>query len=141
MAEVSLRRGLVICSDEIHGDLVYAPQRHLPIASLDPEVSRRTVTLMAPSKTFNIPGLGFSFAVIEDRDLRQQFKAAARDIVPHVNPLGYAGAIAAYTEGDGWLEECIAYLAGEPRLPRRVRGRALARRSHGPTRGYLPRLA
>jgi cystathionine beta-lyase len=112
MAEVSLARGLVICSDEIHCDLVYAPHRHTPIASMDPEIARRTVTLMAPSKTFNVPGLGFSFAIIENRELRKRYKAAAADIVPHVGPLGYAGALAAYTECDGWLEECIEYLRG-----------------------------
>ncbi len=112
MAEISLRRGLVICSDEIHGDLVYSPHRHRPMASLDGEIARRTVTIMAPSKTFNVPGLGFSFAVIEDRDLRRQYKAAAADIVPHVGPLGYAGALAAYTECDEWLAECIEYLRG-----------------------------
>ncbi len=112
MAEVSLRRGLVICSDEIHCDLIYPPHRHLPIASLDPEVGRRTVTIMAPSKTFNIPGLGFSFAIIEDRALRKQYKAAARDIVPHINALGYTAALAAYTQGEPWLTECIAYLQG-----------------------------
>ena len=110
MAEICLYRGLVICSDEIHCDLVFAPHRHLPIASLDPEIARRTVTVMAPSKTFNIPGLGFSFAIIEDETLRQQFNAAARHIVPHINALGYTGALAAYTEGEPWLDACIAYL-------------------------------
>jgi cystathionine beta-lyase len=110
MAEVSLARGLVICSDEIHCDLIYPPYRHLPVASLDREISRRSVTVMAPSKTFNIPGLGFSFAIIEDRDLRKQYKAAARDIVPHINALGYTAAMAAYTEGESWLEACIEYL-------------------------------
>jgi cysteine-S-conjugate beta-lyase len=112
MAEISLARNLVICSDEIHGDLVYAPNRHLPIASLDPEVAQRTVTLMAPSKTFNIPGLGFSFAVIPNRALRKQYRAAAADIVPHVNALGYTGALAAYAQGEPWLEACIEYLRG-----------------------------
>lgn len=110
MAEVSLKRGLVICSDEIHCDLIYRPYRHLPLASLDPEIARRTVTVMAPSKTFNIPGLGFSFAIIDDRELRDQYKAAARDIVPHINALGYTAALAAYTEGEPWLEACIEYL-------------------------------
>ncbi len=110
MAETSLARGLVICSDEIHCDLIYPPHRHLPLASLDPEIARRTVTLMAPSKTFNIPGLGFSFAVIEDAGLRKQYKAAARDIVPHINALGYTAALAAYTEGEPWLAACIEYL-------------------------------
>lgn len=110
MAEISLSRGLTICSDEIHCDLVFEPHRHLPIASLDPEIARHTVTVMAPSKTFNIPGLGFSFAVIEDAELRKQFNAAARDIVPHINALAYTGALAAYSEGEPWLEACIAYL-------------------------------
>jgi cystathionine beta-lyase len=112
MAETSLARGLVICSDEIHCDLVYPEHRHRPLASLSPEIAARTVTLMAPSKTFNIPGLGFSFAIIEDKALRRKYKAAAADIVPHVNPLGYTGALAAYTECDEWLAECIAYLQG-----------------------------
>lgn len=112
MAEISAARGLVICSDEIHGDLIYPPFKHLPVASLDPEFARRSITLMAPSKTFNIPGLGFSFAIIEDRELRNQYKAAARDIVPHINALGYTGALAAYTEGEPWLAACIEYLQG-----------------------------
>jgi cysteine-S-conjugate beta-lyase len=110
MAEVSLAKGLVICSDEIHCDLVYAPYRHIPIASLDPEIARRSVTIMAPSKTFNIPGLGFSFAIIEDPELRKRYMAAGRDIVPHINVMGYAGALAAYTEGEPWLAECTEYL-------------------------------
>lgn len=112
MAENSLARGQVICSDEIHCDLIYPPHRHIPVASLDPEIARRSVTLMAPSKTFNIPGLGFSFAIIEDRELRKQFKAAGRDIVPHINALGYTAALAAYTEGEPWLTACIEYLQG-----------------------------
>jgi cystathionine beta-lyase len=112
MADMSLERGLVICSDEIHCDLIYPPSQHVPIASLVEDVARRTVTLMAPSKTFNIPGLGFSFAIIEDRELRKQFKAAARDIVPHINVLGYTAALAAYTEGEPWLAACIDYLQG-----------------------------
>jgi cystathionine beta-lyase len=110
MADVSLRGGLTICSDEIHCDLIYEPHRHLPIASLDPEIARRTVTIMAPSKTFNIPGLGFSFAIIEDSSLREMFSAAARDIVPHINVFGYAGALAAYSQGEPWLEACVEYL-------------------------------
>lgn len=110
MAETCLQRDVMICSDEIHCDLVFRPHRHTPIASLDPEISRRTVTIMAPSKTFNIPGLGFSFAVIEDEGVRRAFVAAGRDIVPHTGPLAYAGALAAYAEGEAWLEACIDYL-------------------------------
>ncbi len=110
MAEICLRHDVVICSDEIHGDLVLDGSRHLPIASLAPEIGRRTITLMAPSKTFNIPGLGFSLAVIEDPALRASFTAAAKDIVPHINALGYVAALAAYTEGEPWLDACLRYL-------------------------------
>ncbi len=110
MADICLRRGLTICSDEIHCDLIFEPHQHLPIASLDAEIARHTITLMAPSKTFNLPGLGSAFAIIEDPDLRQRFRMASRDIVPHTNVLGYTAALAAYTEGEPWLEACIAYL-------------------------------
>lgn len=110
MAEICLRRNVIICSDEIHGDLVLGGGRHVPIASLAPEVSRRTITLMAPSKTFNIPGLGFSLAVIEDSALRTRFTAAAKDIVPHINALGYTAALAAYADGEPWLDACLRYL-------------------------------
>jgi cystathionine beta-lyase len=110
MAEVALRRKLIICSDEIHGDLVFSGHRHVPTASLAPEIAARTVTIMAPSKTFNIPGLAFSFAVIPDRELRRQYKAAALDIVPHLNNFAYVAALAAYTECDGWLADLLAYL-------------------------------
>lgn len=112
MAGVALRRQLVICSDEIHCDLVYSGYRHTPLAALDPEIASRTVTIMAPSKTFNVPGLGFSFAVIPDKDLRKRFLAAGRDIVPHLNNFAYVAAMAAYTECDGWLADLIAYLEG-----------------------------
>lgn len=111
MAEICARHDVIICSDEIHGDLVYHEARHVPTASLAPEIGRRTITLMAPSKTFNVPGLGFSFAVIEDPTLRAAFVAAARDIVPHINAFGYVAALAAYTEGEPWLEACLDYLA------------------------------
>lgn len=111
MAEVCLRRDVIICSDEIHGDLVLDGGKHIPTAALDPEIGRRTITLMAPSKTFNIPGLAFSFAVVEDEALRARFTAAAKDIVPHINVLGYVAALAVYTEGEAWLEACLRYLS------------------------------
>lgn len=112
MAELCLRHDMLICSDEIHCDLVYAGERHIPIATLSPEIASRTITLMAPSKTFNIPGLGFSLAIIEDPGLRAAFNAAAKDIVPHINTLGYVAALAAYTEGEPWLDACLRYLEG-----------------------------
>ena len=80
------------------------------MASLSPEIARNTITLMAPSKTYNIPGLGCSFAVISDDTLRRRFKRAMAGIVPHVNILGIVAAQAAYAYGGPWLEAVIDYL-------------------------------
>jgi cystathionine beta-lyase len=110
MADICLRHDVVICSDEIHCDLVFAPHEHVPIATLGPEVARRTITLMAPSKTFNIAGLQGSFAVIEDEALRERFVAATSGLVPWVNLLGQVAAQAAYREGAPWLAAAMAYM-------------------------------
>ncbi len=112
MADLCLSRGVTIVSDEIHGDLVHPDARHRPIASLSPEVGAATITLMAPSKTFNIPTLGFSLAIIENPGLRKAFRRAMSDIVPHVGALAYTGALAAYTQAESWLDACMTYLAG-----------------------------
>jgi cystathionine beta-lyase len=110
LAEICLRHDLVICSDEIHCDLLMGDTRHIPIASLAPEIADRTITLVAPSKTFNIPGLGCSFAIIRNPELRQRMEKAAAGIIPHVNIMGYVAALAAYNEGNEWLEQLLAYL-------------------------------
>jgi cystathionine beta-lyase len=111
LAEICLENDTIICSDEIHCDLILDPDmRHIPTATLAREVEQQTITLMAPSKTFNIPGLGCSFAVIPSPDLRRQFTAAMAGIVPHVNALGYAAALAAYRDGWPWLDELLVYL-------------------------------
>jgi cystathionine beta-lyase len=110
MAEVCLQRNMVICSDEIHCDLVFSGYRHIPIASLDPDVAARTITLMAPSKTYNIAGLECSFAVIQNPELRQQYEAARKHLVGGPNIMGFTAALAAYEEGQEWLEQMMAYL-------------------------------
>jgi cystathionine beta-lyase len=110
MAEVCLRRGLFICADEIHCDLTFSGQRHVPIASLDPEIADRTVTLMAPSKTFNLPGLKCSVAIIPNATLRERVVAAQVDLVRAVNILGYTAALAAYRDGHLWLDHLLQYL-------------------------------
>jgi len=112
MADTCLQNGTIICSDEIHCDLVYDGHRHIPIASLGSEIAKRTITLMAPSKTFNLAGLQCSFAVIEDEALRRQFLAASRGLLAHLNLLGCTAAIAAYAEGQRWLDELLQYLQG-----------------------------
>jgi len=113
LAEFAQRHDLVICSDDIHAGLVIEESaRHIPIATLSPETDRRTVTLLAPSKTFNVPGLGCSFAVISDDTLRRAFRKAMGRIVPQVNLLGYTAAEAAYRHGDAWRQELLVYLRG-----------------------------
>jgi cystathionine beta-lyase len=113
MAQVCLEHDIPIIADEIHCDLLFAGQRHVPVASLAPEIERRTITLMAPSKTFNLAGLKVSVAVIPDASLRERFMAARGDYVQaQVNILGYAGALAAYRDGHEWLDELMRYLEG-----------------------------
>lgn len=106
------RHGLVLCSDEIHCDLLLDPVRHLPAAQASAEAAPLTVTLMAPSKTFNLPGLNFAFAVIPDPDLRQQFTAAARGLFSLPGCFAVVAAEAAYRESGPWLEELLTYLRG-----------------------------
>jgi len=112
IAEICARHDLLICSDDIHCDLLYSDQAHIPIASLDKEVSQRTITLMAPSKTFNIAGLSSSFAIIQDPQLRKKFIKAEKGLVHGVNLLGLVAARAAYQEGQEWLDQLLVYLQG-----------------------------
>ncbi len=107
------RRGLVVCSDEIHCGLVLDPgRRHRPFATLSAAAARRSITLMSPSKTFNLPGLGCAFAIVPDDALRRAFRRAARGIVPHVNVLGLVACEAALREGAAWHREVLEYLRG-----------------------------
>jgi cystathionine beta-lyase len=110
IAEICLRRGLLICADEIHCELTFSGQQHVPIASLEPEIAAHTITLMAPSKTFNLPGLKCSVVIIPNAALREQFVAAQLDLVRAVNILGYTAALAAYRDGQPWLDALLPYL-------------------------------
>ena len=110
MAEICIAHEVVICSDEIHHDLVFSGYQHTPIASLDPEIARWTVTSFAPSKTFNIPGLACSVLVIHDPDLREKVNAAGAGLVRGSNLMGYAAALAAYRDGEEWLMQLLDYL-------------------------------
>ncbi len=106
------RHGLVLCSDEIHCDLLLDEVEHVPAASLDDEASHMTVTLMSPSKTYNLPGLNFAFAIVPDEGLRMRFAAAAAGMLPFPGCFALAAAEAAYREGGSWLTELLAYLRG-----------------------------
>lgn len=110
MVEICLRHNMLICSDEIHCDLIFSSYRHTPIATLSKEIAQNTVTLIAPSKTFNIAGLGCSFAIVQNKQLRDKLQKSTRGLVPHVNILGQIAALAAYQHGQVWLEELLVYL-------------------------------
>ena len=103
LADFAVERDLLVCSDEIHCDLVLdAERRHVPFALACPELAARCITLMAPSKTYNIPGLACAFAIIADAGLRQRFTDAMRGIVADVNVLGLVAAEAAFRHGEPW---------------------------------------
>lgn len=113
LGEFCVRHNLVLCSDEIHCDLILDPAlKHVSTGTLGGEIGRRTITLTAPSKTYNIPGLGTSLAVIPDAALRTRFVRATAGIVAEVTSLGFAACEAAYREGEPWRQELIAYLQG-----------------------------
>ncbi len=112
LAEICLRRRIIICSDEIHCDLIYPGFRHTPIATLGPEVADQTITLMSPSKTFNLAGLGAAFAVIKNPALRERWNREGQGLVPHVNIMGHVAALAAFSQGQEWLDQVLAYLRG-----------------------------
>ena len=111
LAALAEKHDLAVCSDEIHCDLTLAG-RHRPFATLAPEIAARTITLMAPSKTFNLAGLGCAFAIVSDAGLRRAFRAAAHGIVPHPNVLGLAACEAAYRHGAAWRARLLDTLRG-----------------------------
>ncbi len=119
IAQVCVAHDLVICSDEIHCDLILDGGPHVPTATLGPEVSARTITLMAPSKTFNIPGLNCAFAIIENPELRTKFKRIREGTVPGTNVLGFTACLAAYREGEPWRRALIDYLRDNKEIVRR----------------------
>jgi cystathionine beta-lyase len=119
VADICLRHGVTILSDEIHNDLVYRPLTHVPMASLSPEVERITVTCHAASKTFNLAGLSTAYVMIPEPELRQAF-TPVRDAlhVEALNPFGLRAMEAAFTRGEPWLEALLEYLAGNYRMLR-----------------------
>jgi Bifunctional PLP-dependent enzyme with beta-cystathionase and maltose regulon repressor activities len=111
-AEICQRHQVLICSDEIHSDLVFSGHRHIPIASLSEELAMQTVTLIAPSKTFNIAGLECSVIICRNAEYRKQIEHARRGLIGGVNVLGLAAGVSAYRQGDAWLKELLVVLEG-----------------------------
>lgn len=113
LAQIAEQQDLIVCSDEIHCDLILdSDKRHIPIATLNADIEQRSITLMAPSKTFNVAGLGCSFAIVPNKAIRQRMVRVGRGVLPYVNIMGYAAAQAAYESGDEWNRQQLAYLRG-----------------------------
>ncbi|PLK43332.1 MalY/PatB family protein [Emticicia sp. TH156] len=111
LADICLANNIVICADEIHCDLILdETKRHISIATLSPEIAKNTITLLAPSKTFNIAGLGCSFAVIPDDKLRARYADLRYILEPMVSAYGYEAALAAYRDSADWHQQLLAYL-------------------------------
>lgn len=111
IAEICIRHQVIIFSDEIHGDIVYEPNRHIPIASISEEIGRHVVTAVAPSKTFNLAGLRTAAVIVENPELRariqQQFNINKCALV---STFGMDACIAAYRGGEEYLSELLVYL-------------------------------
>ena len=108
MAEICLRHDVLICSDEIHCDLVYARARTPRSLRSAPEIADRTITLMAPSKTFNVPGLRCSFAIVPNPDLRSRLRPTGRFLGGQQHgPRGRPGGV---PRRAAWLDELLRYL-------------------------------
>ena len=111
LADFCLKHSLILVSDEIHCDLILDEKvKHTSVASLSKDIEDNSITLLSPSKTFNIPGMGGSFAVIPNADIRRKFEAACMGIMPHMNNWQIKSMIAAYSECEPWRKELITYL-------------------------------
>ena len=113
VADICHRRGVMVLSDEIHADLTLPGYRHHPFATVSPRAAAISLTFMAPSKAFNMPGLASSYAIAVDPSIRRRFQTfleAGEFGEGHM--LAYVGCAAAYREGEEWLGQLLAYLQG-----------------------------
>lgn len=118
MAHIAERYNLLVLSDEIHADLVYAPNTHIPFASVSPYAAARTVTFTAASKAFNIAGLRCALAQFGSSALRDAFLKVPRHMRGAPSAPGLVATLAAYQQGDTWLANLLTYLDGNRLLVR-----------------------
>ncbi len=111
MAEICIRNNVLIVSDEIHSELLLDENRFTPMAELSSEIANHTITLIAPSKTFNVPGLFCGFAIIPNKELRERYEKEVNHLRLHVSSMGLFAAQTAFSgQCDGWLKELRRYL-------------------------------
>jgi cystathionine beta-lyase len=113
LSDLIIEKDIILLSDEIHSDLIFKPNKHTPIAKLSKEISEKTITFMAPSKTFNLPGLETSYAIIENENYVDKFKEVLNSwSISGNNIYGIFGTQTAYNQGENWLEEILDYIHG-----------------------------
>ncbi len=110
IADVCLDNDIVICSDEVHCDLILDDRKHIALAVLGDEIAQHTITLMSPSKTFNVAGLNLAYAIIPNAGLRRAFRQARLGVIPNANLLGYTSCLAAFRDCDDWHCQLLEYL-------------------------------
>jgi len=111
LGELSLLYNVLIISDEIHCDLTFPGHPYIPFASLSEELAQNSLTLLAPSKTFNLPGLQSSIVVTANKELKQKLDYRLKTLSLHMTNYFIPDAVqAAYNEGDVWLDELLVYL-------------------------------
>jgi len=112
VGEIALSAGAVVISDEIHCELIHKGHKHIPFASLSPEFAANSITCLAASKTFNIPGMHCSVAIIPDEDMRKRFNEARAGLQGTPDFLAIIAMEAAFRYGDEWLEQVLDYIEG-----------------------------
>ncbi len=110
IAQTCVEHDVLICSDEIHADILFDSASHIPMGSISEEIAARTIMLSSPSKAFAMSGLGGAFAIIPDTDIREQFRTWAAGLVPNISVLSLSAMHAAYSECEDWLQEEVRYL-------------------------------
>jgi cysteine-S-conjugate beta-lyase len=111
IGELCIKHDVIVISDEIHADLTFPPNKHVPFASIHPEFAERSITFIAPTKTFNLAGLQAAAVIIANESLRRQFrKVQQRQGFFTLNTFAVVGAEAAYRHGGEWLDALLTYL-------------------------------
>ena len=110
IVEICHKNNVWICSDEIHCELMLGGRQHIPTATVSPEAADITMTMMAPTKTFNLAGLGGAFAVFQNPEMMKKFQAGSIGMYTRPSALAFTAMLSAYQQGDPWRDELLKYL-------------------------------
>ncbi len=111
LAEICLKNNAIICSDEIHSEILINEKAvHIPIASLNKEIEQKSITLVSPTKTYNIAGMACSAAIIPNKEIREKYIAEKAGMMPMISRHAYLAALAAWRDSNNWKNELNTYL-------------------------------